>query len=241
MKKFPILPWLVMIALLCFATLWMIIGRHDVVIALEFHYMRKDLDLQHIRQAFENLTDTGKSHWWFFIGAIMGGIGYWKRQKPRFQWVMRMGAFLFAAVAASGILINILKPIFGRTRPRMLLVDPGDIGQYGFFWFRFGSDYGSFPSGHTATLITVAAVILLILWRKAGAVQFWFLSLLCMVLFGALSYTRVIVGAHYPSDVLMGAVVGLLTTYATWHWFTKRDHKFPVQAQFMPHIKDPDA
>ena len=68
----------------------------------------------------------------------------------------------------------------------------------------------SFPSGHAALAFAAATVLLLGLpeltaqarWRKA----LW----ICCILMGAtlISYSRIYLGHHYPSDVLAGMVVG---------------------------------
>ena len=59
----------------------------------------------------------------------------------------------------------------------------------------------SFPSGHTATSFACAMVL-----AQAGGIMRW-LPLTVAVLIGI---SRIYVGVHYPSDVLAGALVGLL-------------------------------
>lgn len=57
----------------------------------------------------------------------------------------------------------------------------------------------SFPSGHAATSAAGAIVLSYLLGR-------WSLPL--AVLAAALCYSRVYIGVHYPSDVLVGAAIG---------------------------------
>jgi undecaprenyl-diphosphatase len=66
-------------------------------------------------------------------------------------------------------------------------------------------DTFSFPSGHT--LHAVAFAILLSDFYPAWQVELMFFSLL-------VGSSRVVLGLHYPSDVIMGALIGLGT--ATW-------------------------
>lgn len=64
----------------------------------------------------------------------------------------------------------------------------------------------SFPSGHTATAFVVVGIMLLRLstgWRRALAGPLLGLA-------GLVGLSRIVVGAHWPLDVLAGAVVGWL-------------------------------
>lgn len=57
----------------------------------------------------------------------------------------------------------------------------------------------SFPSNHTTAAVAIA-VGLALTWRKLGVVS--------LVIAAAVAYSRVFLGAHYPHDVLAGAVLG---------------------------------
>jgi undecaprenyl-diphosphatase len=65
----------------------------------------------------------------------------------------------------------------------------------------------SFPSDH-ATAAFAIAVALLLRHRKAG--------LLALGLALAVSVSRVVVGTHYPSDVLAGAAIGAMAALILW-------------------------
>jgi membrane-associated phospholipid phosphatase len=60
----------------------------------------------------------------------------------------------------------------------------------------------SFPSGHSASSFAAATVIALISPR---------LRVPAFVLAGAIAFSRVYNGVHWPSDVLVGALVGVAT------------------------------
>ncbi|WP_244632075.1 MULTISPECIES: phosphatase PAP2 family protein [unclassified Microbacterium] len=89
---------------------------------------------------------------------------------------------VFAAVcfAASAGAVQLLKTIFGRARPDDMLVV---------------SDYGSFPSGHTANAATIALVLWVLfprVWMAiAGAV--WVL---------AMALSRTFLSVHWASDTV---------------------------------------
>ena len=116
-------------------------------------------------------------------------------------------AFLFAAVAASGIAADILKIIIGRPRPRLLREDADFTGLH---FITFDAKHWSFPSGHVTTITAVACALSFFYPRQR--VLFFLLALL-------IALSRIIVGAHYPSDVLGGAALGVLVTYELRRWW----------------------
>ncbi len=110
-----------------------------------------------------------------------------------------VAAFFFSAVAASGILINVLKVLFGRVRPKLLFRDE----LYGFDWFRLGADFHSFPSGHAQT-ITALMVALFILVPRFGWAY--------LAVGAAIAMSRAVVNAHYLGDIVAGAYAAALMT-----------------------------
>jgi len=123
----------------------------------------------------------------------------------RVAWVP---AFLFAVVAASGLAVDLLKVVFGRTRPKLLFAD----GLYDFTWLGLRADHWSFPSGHAATAAAVMAA-LWCLWPRP--------ILLYGLLAGLVALSRIVTGAHYLSDTVMGALIGVLTARYLAVWFAR--------------------
>lgn len=86
--------------------------------------------------------------------------------------------------------------------------------------------YGSFPSGHSTTIFTVAGVLSLYLKRSALV---WLLPVALLI-----AISRVAVGVHWPIDVLGGAFGGWLsavfgTLFAQhWQWGTNRTGKWII-------------
>jgi len=125
----------------------------------------------------------------FLVPALWG---WWRGNRDR-----RNRGLLGAATAAgAGILDQILKNVLCRARP-----NAPEAGAFftNFPCFPAEYAYGSFPSGHTTTAF--AAAVLLALWypRWAGA---W-LTLALLV-----GLSRIMLGSHFPSDVLAGALLG---------------------------------
>lgn len=69
----------------------------------------------------------------------------------------------------------------------------------------------SFPSGHTVVVITVHGLLAYLWWRASHHWLERFLILLLAVgWIGLIVSSRLVLGAHWPSDVIVGVVVGLL-------------------------------
>ena len=113
---------------------------------------------------------------------------------------------MLLAVAVPGLIVDIAKTIFGRARPKLLFLG----GTYGFTWGAGQADYWSFPSGHATTMGALATALTLLWPRLFPAYA------IAALLVGA---SRVIIGAHYLSDVIAGAAVGAGVTWAIWLGF----------------------
>jgi len=105
-------------------------------------------------------------------------------------------AFIASLTIGSAILHGI-KLVLCRRRPR----DDMEMGLYGFMPLTFNLNYNSFPSGHALTIACVA-VIFTCVWPMLWPI--WFS--VAMVL----AVTRALLTAHFVSDVLIGAGIGLI-------------------------------
>lgn len=131
----------------------------------------------------------------------------------------KLGVLLFAGLAISSLINNVcLKEFIQRPRPYNL--DPAvwaDAG-YKYVWPNLikQSSSWSFPSGHTSTSIGAAFALLLGCRKKELAVGIpaFILSLL-------VGFSRIYVHVHYPTDVIGGAIVGLVAGLITYVLFKK--------------------
>lgn len=105
--------------------------------------------------------------------------------------------FLLTAIAVPSLLSFILKVILGRARPKLLF----DDNLYGFNWFHIHAAYLSFPSGHSI-LITALMMGLAFLFSRYWLV---FVSISLII-----SFSRIVVSAHYLSDVVAGMYISIL-------------------------------
>jgi undecaprenyl-diphosphatase len=104
--------------------------------------------------------------------------------------------FSFAAAALAGTL---LKELLGRARPIAELA--GHLNAVG------GHGSPSFPSGHAAKSLALALPFVLIV--PAGSVVVRLVKLALLLVASLVCYSRIVLGAHYLSDVLAGAAVAL--------------------------------
>lgn len=146
-----------------------------------------------VTQAGLVLEEIGRGHWWL-IPALLGTVIMWKRNRS----VAVACLTVFLAVALSGLAANIIKVVVCRARPVLWF----DEHLYGFRLLAFDTDYvwNSFPSGHATTGLAIAATGRLV-WRQ-GAWLFIIIGL-------AIAIARVVITAHYFSDMIAGAALGL--------------------------------
>lgn len=116
---------------------------------------------------------------------------------------------LFASIGGSLIASEaILKPLIGRERPEVsssLVID--SIGY-------------SFPSGHATVAFAAATTLTMINRRNA----YWAYPLAAVI-----SFSRLYLGVHYPLDVLLGALLGILVGILPYKIF--KDFKFKRKKQ----------
>ncbi len=101
-------------------------------------------------------------------------------------------------VLTDRITSGLMKPYFARLRPSH---NPELAGQLHLVNGYTGGLYG-FASSHAANCFGVALAVWLILRSKYPHTGWLFLWAIFM------SYTRLYLGVHYPSDVLVGALIG---------------------------------
>jgi membrane-associated phospholipid phosphatase len=149
---------------------------------------------------FHMITDFGKSGWFLWpIGLVLLAIAVLDRPALTYgtrlvlaSIIARLG-FAFVAIAAPGLFVTTAKRLIGRARPVADGYDP-----FVFHPFAWQVDYASFPSGHATTGFSVVFAIGA-LW-PAGRPLLWLYALV-------IAFSRVVVNAHHPSDLLAALVV----------------------------------
>ena len=175
-----------------------------------------------LRRAFEWITWFGNSGWFLWpTGILLLLIAASPRSALRrfSQGVLAAIAvrtgFIFLAIGVPALLVALVKRVVGRARPYVLQIpDP-----FSYAPFDWKSAYASLPSGH-ATNAFAAAIAIGALWPKAR-LPMWIFAVVIAV-------SRVVVNAHYPSDVIAGAICGIAGALLVRGWFTARHLGFTV-------------
>ena len=191
-KIAPVWKWLLLLALAAGA------------IALAFHF---DPTVRHWLATHSNRTAKMVmryvSHYgdWpehVIAGLVVIAIAAIRGSK---RWV-QIGLTMIIACALAGVIARGVKIATGRARPTV----KHELGWNGP---RFSPKYNSFPSGHTAATTGFFGV-LLFANRRIG------LALLPIPL--AIAFSRMYVAAHYFSDVVCAAILGIFCAWLCARW-----------------------
>lgn len=177
-------------------------------------FVRYQIDPK-ILDVFLTMTELGKAEYYvvpallaFLIGRTLF-LSTYPRPAHRFYFnVARIGLFVMASMAVSAIVIHTLKLTVGRARPKALLMEDS----YGFQPFAFDTVLNSFPSGHSQT-VWAALIPLVFTFPKVRV----FLVALATLL----AASRVMVSAHFLSDIIAGSFIGLMgALFVRQKWFS---------------------
>ncbi len=169
---------------------------------------------------FDQITDFGKSGWFLWpLGILFLALAALPSLPRVPQLVLaaimvRVG-FLFVAIGAPSLFGTIVKRMIGRARPLV----GGSLDPYLFSPFKWTAAYAGLPSGHAITAFAALAAFGT-LWPR-GRTILWIYALL-------IAASRVVVTAHYPSDVLAGALVGVVGALLVRRWFALRRLGFSI-------------
>ena len=124
--------------------------------------------------------------------------------------------FIFCAVIASNLVTEVLKYCIGRGRPFV----GGEANAFHFSHFAGNPAYYSFPSGHATTAFALALAVSAV-WPQARVAM----SVYALII----AATRLVLLAHHPSDVVAGAMVGIVGAMFVRYWFAARRLGFAIQ------------
>lgn len=139
-------------------------------------------------------------HWIsiFPVAAAISILIAWYEWRNRMR---RQAIFVLLGTALSAALMFAAKIFFNRPRPE--------------FWPRIVEQDGlSFPSGHSTFSAALAVTVILISRRSPYRAWIAFAAVSFALLTGI---SRVVLGVHYPTDVLVGWITGMSTVIGIYH------------------------
>lgn len=152
-------------------------------------------------KALDSITHYAKAAHWLAAAIlaliVAAGMRHYDVLAEEATQLVNYSLAFIASLTMGSAVLHVIKLVLGRRRPR----DDMEMGLYGFQPMAFNPDYNSFPSGHALTICCVA-VIFTCVWPMWWPVWFGVAAILAV--------TRALLTAHFLSDVLIGAGIGLI-------------------------------
>src|SRR4029077_12532503 len=197
-KYSAVLYWLIGIA----------IAATSIAVSFHFDESVRDFMMQHQNPAMRNfmryVSLLGDWPLHAAVGLVHLGVA-WRRGSE--EWTRIFLAMLLAMLLA-GVAGTVIKGAVPRARPSVHTTT-----RWGGPRFTSKYEYQSFPSGHVGASTAFFAV-LLIARRRVG--------LACLPIPILIGVSRMYIGAHYLSDVVCAAVLGILCALIVVHFLSRR-------------------
>lgn len=133
------------------------------------------------------------------VGYFVAGLIYDNKQ------LKQKAAYTAAAILLNTATTTLLKNVIKRERPYHTYT--------GIFPDKIESDF-AFPSGHTSSAFATATSL-------AITTKKWYIAVPALAWSTGVGYSRIYLGQHYPSDVIMGAILGSGSALIC-HWASKQ-------------------
>lgn len=156
-----------------------------------FYFVNLNLHNQFLSIILPIITFAGTEIFWLAICAVIFIFGGEKGRK--------VAILCIVALALGYFISETLKYLVARPRPYAVL------NGVNFYFYMEGY---SFPSGHSIASFTACTF----LGIKYG---YLYLFLACALLVG---FSRIYLGLHYPSDVIFGALIGVMCSLLVLKW-----------------------
>jgi len=168
------------------------------------------------------LTDFGKSE--YVLGLLAALLFAVAIITPRLRGTSRsllLGfgtrlQFVLFAVLVPVLAGEVIKWMVGRGRPFV----GGEANAFNFSHFAGTEAYASFPSGHAITSFALALAVSAV-WPRARAAMIVYAVLIAI--------SRLVLLAHHPSDVVAGALIGVIGAMFVLYWFAARRLGFAIR------------
>ncbi|MGB9367585.1 MAG: phosphatase PAP2 family protein [Xanthobacteraceae bacterium] len=162
---------------------------------------------------FNEITDFGRSGWsltpiggLIVLAAVLCTPSAGRMTNLVLTSLVVRLEFLFLAIALPGLFVTVVKGFIGRMRP-------SDLGPFTYSPWSWQHKYASLPSGHSAAAFALAIAVGA-LWPRLRAPVWTFAAVI--------GVSRVVIQAHFVSDVIAAAFVGGFGAILVRNWFAAR-------------------
>jgi len=167
-----------------------------------FQNFNNNLNNIYLKEFFIDITELGNSVWYFGICVLCPLILYINKKINIFKLdqtnrLIKFFLSFFIYIFIVGLVTQIIKHLVGRPRPNHTNFDES----FGFNFLTLDSSFHSFPSGHSSTIFIVCFVLTAVIPRLR--IFFYFFASL-------IALSRVVVGAHFLTDVIAGGLLALI-------------------------------
>ena len=168
----------------------------------------------YLKEFFVAITELGTSLWYFIIFILIYFLSFYGNKTKsnsiiNKNYLKNLSLYSFSYLLTVGLVTQILKHLIGRARPNH--TNFNEAIEYNFF--SLDSTFHSFPSGHSSTIIAVTLIACSIL--PSLSIFFYFCGFL-------IALSRVVVGAHFITDVVAGALIAIIIFKIINMYFEKK-------------------
>ena len=188
---------------------WLIgIVTAAIAIAIAFHFDAAVRDFMSRHQSasmskfMRNVSLFGDWPSHLLLGLLLLAIA-WRRHSQK--W-MRIFLAMLVAMAIAGVAGTVIKRAIPRARPSVK-------SELRWGGPHFSTKYHAFPSGHVGASTAFFGVLIFVR-RRVG--------LACLSIPILIGLSRMYLGAHYLSDVVCAAVLGLFCAFLVTRFFLRR-------------------
>jgi membrane-associated phospholipid phosphatase len=193
MRRAAVFYWLIGIVIAAIA----------ITASFYFDNSVRDFMVQHqslaVRNFMRNVSRFGDWPSHVVLGLLLLGVAWVRGSK---KWT-RIFLSMLIAMSITGVTGHVIKRTIPRPRPSV---------KTEIHWGgpRFSSKYHSFPSGHVGASSAFFCTLFLASRR---------IGLACLAIPILIGFSRMYIGAHYLSDVVCAAVLGILCALLVTHFF----------------------
>jgi membrane-associated phospholipid phosphatase len=181
----------------CFIILFIFIGRWGNAQNPDINLLRHINTERNVAfdPVFRSISNT-EPYLGIIIPAGLIGSGFLSHDSLLTRKSLVIGCSM---ILASGI-STVLKYSVNRERP---------FDRYSFIDKQAAGGSPSFPSGHTSSAFALATSLSLNFPK-------WYIAVPAFTWASSVGYSRMHLGVHYPSDVLIGAMIGSGSAWLSW-------------------------